>query len=196
MQSTAPTARMISIPSGAPGVRATLKQMVKMVQLYSVSPTVRDTAARLVADLPPHDTEAEISALQRFVRDAVRYTGDVLNFETLQSPVVTLGYRELEPPHLRLDGTISPGRVEPGGVAVGDCDDKSTLLASLMASIGIPGAFCAVKVGGELDFSHVLVEAKVRGRGKVEYIPCETILPGVEAGWFPPDASCFMLAHW
>lgn len=187
---------MISIPSGAAGVRATLKQMVKLVQLYSVSPTIRDIAARLVADLPPHDTEAEIAALQHYVRDHVRYTGDVLNVETLQSPVVTLGYHELEPPRVHFDGTISPGKVEPGGVAVGDCDDKATLLGALMASIGIPGAFCAVKVGGEPDFSHVLVEAKVRGRGKVEYIPCETIIPNTEPGWFPPDASCFMLAHW
>lgn len=177
-------AETVPVPSGAAGVRATLKLMVGLVQRYKWHPLIRETARALVQGCPDHNQLCEASALQAFVRDQIRYTADVEGVETLQSPVVTLGY--LEP---------SFGDFAPGGTASGDCDDKSTLLAALMAAVAIPGAFCAVKVGGQPDYSHVLVVARLRQRTQVSNVPLETIVPGAAPGWSPPDTTCFMLAH-
>lgn len=177
-------AQTVTVPGGAAGVRATLALMVGLVKRYKAHPLIRETARALVQGCADRDMLCEVGALQGFVRDSIRYTGDVADVETLQSPVVTLGYRE-----------PAFGQYGFGGTASGDCDDKSTLLASLMAAVGIPGAFCAVKVGSDPDYSHVLVVARLRQRTRVVNVPLETIVPGVEPGWFPPDTSCFMLAH-
>lgn len=177
-------AQVVSIPSGRAGVQATLALMVKLVRQYKAHPLIRETARSLVQGCADRDVDCEISALQAFVRDSIRYTADVDGVETLQTPVVTLGY--LEPAF---------GQYGAGGTASGDCDDKSTLLASLLQAVGIPGAFCAVQLQGSGVYSHVLVEARLRRRTGVEYVPLETIVEGVGPGWFPPDATCFMLAH-
>lgn len=157
--------------------------MVSLVRRYKAHPLIRETARALVQGCADRDTSCEIAAMQAFVRDSIRYTSDVYGVETLQTPVVTLGY--LEPAF---------GQYQPGGVASGDCDDKSTLLASLLAAVGIPGAFCAIGVRGG-DFSHVLVLARVRTRSAVSYVPLETIIPGAEPGWYPPDTTCEYTMH-
>ena len=72
----------------------------------------------------------------------------------------------------------------------GDCDDKATLLNALAASIGFSTRFCAIGVRGG-DFSHVMAQMRL-GSG---WINAETIVPGIPLGWFPPDATCTMLAH-
>ncbi len=177
-------AQTLSIPSGRAGVQATLSLMVRLVRKYKAHPLIRETARALVQGCADRDYDCEIAALQAFVRDQIRYTADVAGVETLQSPVVTLGY--FEPAF---------GEYQGGGVASGDCDDKSILLASLLQAVGIPGAFCAVQIEGSGVYSHVLVEARLRRRSGVEYVPLETIVPEAGPGWFPPDASCFMLAH-
>lgn len=177
-------AQVLTIPSGRAGVQATLAVMVRLVRQYKAHPLIRETARALVQGCADRNYDCEIAALQGFVRDQIRYTSDVSGVETLQSPVVTLGY--LEPAF---------GQYASGGIASGDCDDKSVLLASLLLAVGIPGAFCAVQVDQSGIYSHVLVEARLRRRTGVEYVPLETIIDGVGPGWFPPDATCFMLAH-
>lgn len=159
--------------------------MVAFARAYRVNPLIRELSASLIHACPERDDGCEAAALQVFVRDQVRYTRDVLDVETLQTPLNTLGY--LEQP----DGTYLAA--DPPQ-AKGDCDDKATLLAACLLSVGIGGRFCALGVNG-MHFDHVLTQARIRGRGTVEYLPLETIVPGVEAGWFPPDASCLMVAH-
>lgn len=127
-----------------------------------------------------------MAALQAYVRDHVRYTKDVLDMETIQTPLNTLGY--LEQP----DGTLTSTTNPPS--AKGDCDCKCVLLASLLMAVGIGGRFCAVGVQG-MQFDHVLTEARLRTRSSVEYVPLEVIIAGVQPGWFPPDATCLMVAH-
>lgn len=178
-------AQLIPVPSGTAGVRATLRVMVKLAKQYKTHPTIRELAKGLVGSCAPRDQWCEVTQLQHFVRDHVRYTLDVHGVETVQTPLNTLGY--IEQP----DGTWVPNGSPP--VAAGDCDDSSTLLAALLLSIGIPGAFCAVAVNDETEFSHVLVEARLAG--VADYVPLETIVAGAEPGWFPPDATCQMLAH-
>jgi transglutaminase-like putative cysteine protease len=120
---------------------------------------VRETALSLVRGIPERHWVGEVSALHGFVRDQIRYTQDVDDYETVQSPEKTLQYM------------------------AGDCDDKATLLAGLLKSIGHPARFVAVGINGG-PFSHVLVESKV----SENWVPLETIIPK-PMGWYPPDAT-------
>lgn len=161
--------------------------MVALAKSYKKNPYIRELAKHLVSGCADRDVICEITQLQHFVRDQVRYTLDVHGYETLQTPLNTLGI--IEQP----DGTFHSFGNPPE--ASGDCDDKATLLASLLLAVGIPGRFCAIGTGRFGEFSHVLVEARLRLRYTVELIPLETIVPGAEPGWFPPDATCQMFAN-
>jgi transglutaminase-like putative cysteine protease len=93
--------------------------------------------------------------LHQFVRDNIRYVGDVTNVETVQSPVVTLQ------------------------MMAGDCDDKATLLCALLESIGHPTKFVAVGITPN-QYDHVFCEVCIMGH----WIPLETTEP-VDMGWSP-----------
>lgn len=153
------------LPSGPAGIAATLKIMVRLARQYKKDVGVREVAARIVRDLPQYDALGEIRALHAFVRDCIRYTGDIRGVETLQTPRATLE------------------------MAVGDCDDKSLLLATLLLTINRPARFVAIGMNGG-DLSHVLVEVR-HGAG---WLPLETIRP-VEVGWTPPNVTKKMIAH-
>ena len=161
-----PTSQLVAIPGGIEGVKATLAQMVKMARAFKTDLNVNQLAVSLVSNCPSKDYRAELVAIQHFCRDQIRYTRDVEGVETLRTPVQTLK------------------------LGAGDCDDKSILFCSLAGSVGFPTRFCAIGVRGE-PFSHVMPQARL-GSG---WINCETIVAGVEIGWFPPDATDVMLAH-
>jgi transglutaminase-like putative cysteine protease len=156
------------IPSGPAGIRITLRKMVDLTRQYRKDPGIRQLASQLVRDLPQYDTLGEIKALHAFVRDSIRYTNDIRNVELLQTPQATLE------------------------MGVGDCDDKSTLLGSLLESIGRPARYVAIALKPSTDYSHVLVETRFGNKGK--WLPLETIRP-VEVGWWPPGVSKQMIAH-
>jgi transglutaminase-like putative cysteine protease len=171
-----PSSQLLSIRSGSGGVTDTLKLMAQVARQYKVDPVVRQTAAAAVQAAPEKDDLAEAAALQDWVRSNIRYTGDVLDVETLQTPPYTLQYKW------------------------GDCDDQSTLLAALLMAVGIPAAFCAVGVDGE-PFSHVMTFAQLRGYTP----PCvslETTLTTdpqtgqlIGPGWFPQHATSVRFFH-
>lgn len=154
------------IPDGPEGTAITLREMVKLTRQYRRDPGVMQVARSLVKDLPQYDRMGEVKALHAFVRDSIRYTSDPANTELLQTPKATL---EMQ---------------------TGDCDDKSTLLASLLQSIGMPARFVAVGFTPDKTYSHVLVETR-NGKG---WMPLETIKP-VEAGWGPKNVTQRMVAH-
>jgi len=155
---TTPTlANLAIIPSGAAGTVATLKLMRASVarSLRSPDQAVRLKALEIVRGIAARQYTAEASALHRFVRDAIRYVKDVDGIETLQTAEKTLE------------------------LAQGDCDDKSTLLATLLKSVGHPVKFVALGFNGK-SFSHVLIETRVKDK----WIPAETIIPK-PFGWYP-----------
>jgi transglutaminase-like putative cysteine protease len=156
------------IPSGREGIKRTLQAMSRMARAFKKDAGIRELAARLVRDLPQYDTAGEIRALHAFVRDFIRYTSDIAGVETLQTPRATLE------------------------MGVGDCDDKSTLLAALLESINKKTRFVAVGFGEGSGHSHVLVEVRVGKAGR--WVPLETIKP-VEAGWGPANVKRRMVAH-
>jgi len=149
-------------------VKATLQTMVKLARQFKADPGIRQVAASLVRDLPQYDTVGEVRALHAFVRDAIRYTNDMRGIELLQTPKATLE------------------------MGVGDCDDKSTLLAALLESIGRPARFVAVAMKPSTDFSHVYVETRLGHAGR--WTALETIKP-VSVGWSPANVVKRMVAH-
>jgi transglutaminase-like putative cysteine protease len=154
------------IQGGPEGTAVTLRAMVKLVRQYRRDPGVMQLARELVRDLRQYDHAGEIKALHAFVRDHIRYTNDPKDVELLQTPRATLEMR------------------------TGDCDDKSTLLAALLESIGRPARFVAVGFKPFSNYQHVLVETR-NGKG---WMPLETIKP-VEAGWGPSGVTKRMVAH-
>lgn len=154
-----------TLPSGRAGVAETLKIMVRLAREYRKDVGVRQVAADLVRSLPQYDTAGEIRTLHAFVRDGIRYTNDIRTVETIQTPKATLE------------------------MGVGDCDDKSLLLAALLESVGRATRFVAIGLNGR-PLSHVLVEVR-NGKG---WMPLETIRP-VAAGWYPDNVTSKMKAH-
>lgn len=126
-----------TLPNDAAGTQSTLSIMRGLVQRYKRDPMIRDTALSLISDIPQRDWTSEVRALFEYARDRIRYTRDVNRVETLQTPPVTM---ELE---------------------AGDCDDKSTLLASLLESVGHPSRFIATGYQEPGRYSHVYVETRI-----------------------------------
>jgi Transglutaminase-like enzymes, putative cysteine proteases len=159
--------RLAGIPSGVDGVRATLAEMVKMTRLYKKDIGIINLARKLITNPPLKLASERLSRLQAFVRDKILYVPDPLDGpELVQTPKRTLE------------------------IGTGDCDDKATLLAALLTSIGIPVRFRAVGFDNG-PYSHVLVQARL-GRG---WHDLETILDNVRAGWGPPNTTRNMVAH-
>lgn len=158
---TGPKAVLANIPSGTSGAIATLRVMRDFARASVRNPNqvIREQACSLVADLPPRQWMAQIRRLHEFVRDSIRYVHDPVDVELVQTPETLLKSRQ------------------------GDCDDKSTLLAALLTSIGHPSRYVALGFDGN-GFSHVLVETQVRDG----WMPLETILPK-PAGWYPEGVT-------
>lgn len=156
-----------SIPNGFAGTKETLRIMRDFARQAVRDPRqiVRQKAESLVRDLPPRKYFAEVRALHEFVRDQIRYLRDPVGVERVATPEATLE------------------------IGQGDCDDKATLLAALLDSIGHPAQFVAVGLNGE-GFSHVLVETKVNNTGNArrDWMPLETIIDR-PAGWFPSGVT-------
>lgn len=135
----------------------TLEYMRRFVNEYKTHPAIRETALSLTKSLPQKDFNGEIRALFNFVQNHIRYIKDVYDVETIQTPIKTLEYGQ------------------------GDCDDKSSLLAALLESIGHKTRFKAVGFApGQI--SHVLLEVEQFG----QWVSLETTEP-VALGWSPPQ---------
>lgn len=95
-------------------------------------------AFEIVGDVPDKDYGGEAQAIYEWVRDNVRYTRDSAGLERVQPPVTTA----------------------KGGH--GDCDDHSSLVAALLASIGHETRFTVVQAQeGSSGYDHVFAEVKI-----------------------------------
>ena len=108
------------------------------------SPRIRQIASSILTRktstgewaVPERDWEAEVDAAYKFVRDKVRYTRDIHDVELFQKPDRTLQLR------------------------IGDCDDLTILLGSILGSIGFPLRIRVVGLGGN-SFQHVYLLAGI-----------------------------------
>jgi transglutaminase-like putative cysteine protease len=148
----------------APGAetRDTLKIMrqLALASLTDPAHTIRLLAISLTQGVQQRDWLGHVQALQRWVRDNIKFMRDPDQFELVQTPQKTIE------------------------IGAGDCDDKATLLAALLESIGHPAQFVAIGLDGG-TFSHVLVRTKIGNT----WVPAETIVPGAEVGWWPSGVT-------
>lgn len=152
------------LPAGDRGTRATLEIMRRLACAGGKDPVVREAAISIVknAGVASHDFAGELNAVFQHVRDRIRFTRDPAGVEALQAPAYTLR------------------------VGAGDCDDKATLLASLLRAIGHPAQLAFRVIGVDRKqpgrFSHVYVVAQL-GAKKVAMDPTWA---GTPLGWeFP-----------
>lgn len=153
------SASSYTIAEGRAGILQTAFMMRSMVHDYKKHPDIRMLALNLVGFLDQKDHEGEINTIFKFVRDEIRYVQDIYEVETLQTP----------------DKTLEIGQ--------GDCDDKSTLLASLLESVGFRTLFKLAGYHGS-DFEHVYVY--VEGAGIAIHL--DATEPD-NAGYEPPGAT-------
>jgi transglutaminase-like putative cysteine protease len=154
-----------SLSNGPAGIRETLKIMSAWVRKYKASRDIRELALHLTSDLSQKDYISEVRRLHLFVRNNIRYVKDIRGVETLQTPVQTLR------------------------IGAGDCDDKSTLVASLLEALGHPTRFTAVGFAKN-TYSHVLVQTRIGEK----WINVECT-ENVGLGWCPPGIKAKMIQH-
>ena len=145
------------LPPGAEGVRRTLQIMARLIDEFKTDITIREKALSLVARLPPKNYHGEIRALFNYVKNNIRYVRDIAGVETVAWPTKTMEYKQ------------------------GDCDDKVTLLGSLLESIGFKTRLVAIGPRMGL-FTHVYLQVFNAG----EWISLETT-EDVAPGWEPPE---------
>lgn len=110
--------------------------MRKLVLEGKRDPAILFKARSLVQHLPQKDYVGEVKAVHAFVRDHIRYVRDPRGVETLTEPDKLLTIRQ------------------------GDCDDKATLVATLLEALGHPTRFVAVGFQAG-RFSHVFAQTKI-----------------------------------
>lgn len=132
---------------GNPGTKATVRAMRAMVEEFKSDPLILRAAVGIVYLMPEHSQHAEAEALFNYVRDFVRYVRDPVGLESLTIPPVVLQRQ------------------------VGDCDDQSTLLATLLEAVGYPTRFVLAGYQSR-DYEHVFLETFVNG----EWFACDPIL--------------------
>lgn len=158
------------IPDGPAGTAATLDIMVRLAREYLKNPELvlplRNQAEAIIAGVREKDFWGEAEAIQRWVRDNIRFTQDINGVETVKTPLELLYSGQ------------------------GDCDDKSLLAATLLESVGHPAMFVAIgsQPGGEFD--HVYVETKIGGN----WVGVETT-ENVPLGWKPENVFSRMVRH-
>ncbi len=142
------------LATGWRGTLRTLRAMAFFCRRDAASQELRDIALDIIGHVPGHDFQNEINALFFFVRN-IRYRRDPVQVERVQDALRTLQF-----------GT-------------GDCDDKSTLLVSLLAAVGHRSRF--VVTGPAVGkWNHVYVEVQTK-RGWLALDPTpERAIPGWE----------------
>jgi hypothetical protein len=117
------------------------------------------------AACPARDGLCESEAVYDWVRDNVRYTGDV-------APV-KMG---ADGPVEGIDLFQAPWRTaEFGGE---DCDGHSTLSATLLALNGIPARFRITAPRKDADWAHIYTMAGLPKTRPKKWVPLDTTLPG------------------
>lgn len=159
------TARVSPLASGAAGIAQTLRVMRQMVQTYRVDPTIRQAATTVIFMTPEKDEFSEVCAIFEFVRDNIRYVKDVQDVETLSTPDKTLAGR------------------------IGDCDDQSTLLATMLESVGYKTRFVVAGYSEPGSFEHVYVQVFVHG----EWFSCDPTEQSAFFGWEPEDPAAYLI---
>lgn len=110
------------------------KRSARIRQIASEILTGKDASGNWT--VPERDWNAEIAAAFGYVRDKIRYTRDIHDVELFQKPERTLD------------------------LGIGDCDDLTILLGSILGNIGYPLRARVISTGAA-DYHHVYLMAGV-----------------------------------
>lgn len=149
---------------GIAGIRQTVDCMRQMVRAYRSDPALIQAARSAIFLTPERDELSEVHALFSFVQQHVRYIRDVHEVETLSTPDKTLAAQ------------------------VGDCDDQSTLLATLLEAVGYPTRFVVAGYDAPGQLTHVYLQAHAGGDW-IDLDPTESN----PMGWAPPNPVTLMM---
>jgi len=119
----------------------TVEIMRRVAQERKSHPLVRELALSILHHhkVPSHDYVKEALAIGRYVKDKVRYVRDISGMEQLHDPVTMIEQLQR-------------------GVAQGDCDDMSLLIATLLLSIGHKPLYRMVRYKSQSGpFQHIYV---------------------------------------
>jgi len=153
-----------ALAPGEAGVYQTLALMRSMVNAHRTDLGMRNAATSAIFLTPERSELHEVESVFALVRDNIRYVRDVYGVETLTAPGKTLALR------------------------LGDCDDQSVLLATLLESVGYPTRFvvAAYQDAGQLE--HVYVQTFAAGRW-IDLDPTERR----PLGWSAPDPLTLLI---
>jgi transglutaminase-like putative cysteine protease len=135
-----------AIPDDDRGIDFEISRMIDFVRHFEGHPIFIDLSREIavVANCKPRDQRCQANAIYTWVCDNTYFVEDPVGIEALSTPIKMLN-------------EIAAG---PHSLAKGDCDDLSTLLATMLGAIGIPPRF---RFGGnkEEGIHHVWVQALV-----------------------------------
>ena len=143
------------------GTLQTLKIMWGLAKEGKSHVDIYHLSRQIVVNLPNKAFKQEVVAIYDWVANNIRYTQDVREVETLQTP----------------DWTVK--------MLQGDCDDHAVLLAALLQSIGHPVRFVAIKCQGAGPYYvHVFTETKIGPR----WVALDTTVPEKDIGFVDAKA--------
>jgi len=156
------TATLKGAPSGNRGALFTVGIMRQLVNDWKTDPRILNLASSIVHFQPQQDWLSECRELFNYVQNSIRYQLDVLNVETLATPLVTIQRR------------------------AGDCDDKAALLATFFEAVGHPTRFIMGNYEGR-GWDHVFLQVNLNGEW-INADPCMegplgNIQPGAVEFW-------------
>lgn len=116
-----------------------LRYLRRLITLYRGNPTIRNLAVQIIQDTqaPSRDKKAQALAIGEWVQQNIYYVHELP--ERFQDPTETLRLK------------------------AGDCDDMTTLIGSLLESIGISSVMVCMKVNGL--WSHIYPAARIPETG-------------------------------
>jgi hypothetical protein len=134
----------IPLPGGDRGTEITVQKMRGLIEQGKKDPVVHELAAWILHryKVPAFDWSGEARAIGEAVWRNVRFTRDVTHKETLHSAAEIIRLK------------------------IGDCDDFSILICSLLESIGAETRLVTVSNHREdpSQFSHIYPEVKIEGK--------------------------------
>lgn len=179
--------------NGIDAVRVTLRKMVAIIRKYSSDVTTINAASGILSRAGITDVRNSryqvIRAIQNWVRDNIAYVPDPRLHEMLQTP---------------------PRTLQRG---MGDCDDKTILVCTMLEALGFQTELLAVGGSGQgwssecappgelPEYSHVLGAVRY---GPLTYrkppfldgwLTLETIVAGAGPGYFPSGVRVIMPAR-
>ena len=137
-----------------------MKHIIRMVREYYLQPAIREEAGKILTTkcgsgwcTAERKWEAELKAVYTYIQQNVRYTRDAHNVDTFQSPLRTLEWK------------------------IGDCDDQSILVASLLMTVGFPIKLRVIQTKGARDWSHIYPVVGLPPQRPTRWVACDTTTP-------------------